>query len=437
MTDGSDLTPRAIASIVLEELEASRAVGLVGSRQVGKTTLARRLLRERYPAVYVTMDDDPVRASATFDPVGFVAGLTGPTIIDEIQRAPALMLALKQRLDTDDRRGQFLITGSANIATLPTIRDALPGRVVYLRVWPLAQAEIEGAGWHLIDDLFDARIPSLRDAPVGRGAYTERIAAGGYPDAYRRTARLRTSFFRSYVESVVSTAVPDIARLRDDAAVGRLLRTIARRSGTLLNRSGLAQDLGVNNKTIGHHLEILQELLLVRVHDSWRPGAASLRDVKRAKVYLADTGMLTALVGVDARGLDRDDDLAGRAFETFVSMELMKLSEWSEARPALLHLRDRDRHEVDIVLERPNEDVVGIEVKSSATVGPGDFRGLSHLRERAGDRFRAGVVMYAGAATVPFGDRFWAVPIACLWTEDEDLEAARADAVRSFHEEPW
>lgn len=437
MAEGTDLTPRAIVPIVLEELAASRAVGLIGSRQVGKTTLARRLLRERYPAAYVTMDDDVSRVAATSDPVGFVAGLSGPTIIDEIQRAPALMLALKQRLDTDDRRGQFLITGSANIATLPTIRDALPGRVVYLPVWPLAQAEIEGTEGTLVDDLFEAKVPEIRDAPVGRHAYTQRIAGGGYPDAYRRTARLRTSFFRSYVDSVVGRDVPDVARLRDGAAIGRLLRALGRRSATLLNLSGLAQDLGVDHKTVGHHLAILQDLLLVRVHPTWRTSSTALRDVKRPKVYLSDTGMLTALVGVDASGLERDDDLAGRAFETFVAMELVKLSGWSESRPTLLHLRDRDRHEVDIVLERPDEDIVGIEVKSSATVGPGDFRGLRHLRSRSASRFRSGVVMYTGAATVPFGNRLWAVPISSLWTGDDDVKAARAAAIRSIHEEPW
>jgi uncharacterized protein len=417
MPEGTDLTPRAIVPSVLEELAASRAVGLIGSRQVGKTTLARHLLGTRYPAVYVTMDDDLIRASATFDPLGFIAGLTGPTIIDEIQRAPALMLALKQRLDTDDRRGQFLITGSANIAALPTIRDALPGRVVYLPIWPLAQAEIEGARGDLVDHLFDARVPIIRDAPVGRHAYTERIAAGGYPDAYRRTSRLRTSFFRSYVDSIVGNDVRDVARLRDDGAIGRLLRTIARRSGTLLNLSGLAQDLGVDHKTAGHHLEILQDLFLVRVHVPWRASSTGLRDVKSPKVYLADTGMLTALVGVDAGALDRDDDLAGRTFETFVAMELTKLAGWSEARPTLLHLRDRDRHEVDIVLERPDGDIVGVEVKGSATVTAGDFRGLAYLRDRSSSRFRAGVLMYAGAATAPFGDRLWAVPISSLWTD--------------------
>lgn len=424
MPERTDLTPRAIVPSIMEELAASRAVGLIGSRQVGKTTLARRLLREQYPAAYVNMDDDLSRAAATLDPVGFVASFVGPTIIDEIQRAPALMLALKQRLDTDDRRGQFLITGSANIATLPTIRDALPGRVVYLPIWPLAQAEIEGAGERVVDDLFDARVPTIREAPVGRHMYTPRIVAGGYPDAYLRSAQLRTSFFRSYVDSIVGRDVPDVASLRDAAAIGRLLRTIARRSGTLLNLSGLAQDLGVDHKTVGHHLEILQELLLVRVHVSWRASSTSLRDVKRPKVYLADTGMLTALVGVDASGLNRDDDLAGRTFETFVAMELTKLSGWSEARPTLLHLRDRDHHEVDIVLERANEDIVGVEVKSSATVGPSDFRGLTYLRDRSASRFRAGVVMYAGGATVPFGDRLWAVPISSLWTKG-DVETAR------------
>ena len=217
------------------------------------------------------------------------------------------------------------------------------------------------------------------------------------------------------MDSILGREVSDIARLRDAGAVGRLLRIIGSRSATLLNVNALAQDLGVDHKTVDRHLRILEDLMLVRLHPAWRP-SLSAREVKRPKVFLIDTGMLASLLGVDVAGIMSNDDLARRAFETFVTMELVKLASWSQTAPRLLHFRDRDRHEVDIVMEHANADIVGIEVKSSATVGPGDFRSLVHLRDRAPTQFPAGVVMHAGAATVPFSDRLWALPISALWT---------------------
>ena len=408
------LIPRLITPRLLEALQNSRAVGLLGPRQVGKTTLARRLIRDRFPASYVTLDDEATRSAAADDPTGFVAGLTTPAIIDEIQREPRLMLALKQRLDGSDRRGQFLITGSANVVMMPTIRDALPGRIEYVRIAPLAAAEMEVTDGALVDRLFAGGVPQLTERPVGRAVYAPRIAAGGFPDALRRSARSRRSFFEAYIDSIIGRDVPDLARLRDPHALGRLLRIVAARSATLLSGRALSQQLGVDHKTVERHLEILSELMLVQTHPAWRKSLSS-REIKSPKIYVADTGLLTGLIGADEGRIARDDELAGRAFETFAVTELVKLASWSEASPQVMHYRDRDGREVDVVLERADGDIVGLEIKAAATVGSRDFRGLAHLRERTGAAFRAGVVLHTGSTTVPFGDRLWALPLSALW----------------------
>jgi predicted AAA+ superfamily ATPase len=411
----ADLVPRAITPRLLEALADSRAVAVIGPRQAGKTTLVRDLVRTEYPAAYVTLDEAVTRNAARTDPTGVVEEMTGPTIIDEIQRAPDLLLSIKERLDRDDRPGQFLITGSANIQTLPTIRDALPGRVDYVPLWPFAQTEVEGRDGPLVDLLFAGEEPPAVEDEAGRRHVAARIAAGGFPGALGRTPRSRIRFFEAYVDSVVGRDVPDVARTRDAGAVGRLLRLLSARSASLLSLESLARDLGVDRKTVGHHLRILQDLMLVRIHPPWHSNL-SHREVKTPKVYVTDTAMMTALIGSSADRIATDPGVAGMAFETFVTMEMVKLSSWSASSPRLFHYRDRDGREVDVVLERADGSIVGIEVKAAATVVSADFRGLAYLRDKLGGRFVRGVVLYAGTRALPFGERLSALPLSCLWS---------------------
>jgi predicted AAA+ superfamily ATPase len=386
----------------------------VGPRQAGKTTLVRDLIRTEYPARYVTMDDPTVLAGARLDPTTFIADLLEPTIIDEVQRAPDLLLAIKERLDRDQRNGQFLLTGSANIQTLPTIRDALPGRVEYARLWPLAQSEIERGDVNLVDALFVPQLPA-EGGWIDRREIARRIAAGGFPSAFSRSYRSRASFFEGYVDSVVGRDVPEIARTRDAANVGRLLRLMAARSASLLSREGLARGIGLDRKTIDHHLRILEDLMLVRLHPAWHTSLSS-REVKTPKVFLTDTGMLNALIGASPERILGDQSVTGMAFETFAVMELVKQASWGDTLARLFHYRDHDGREVDAILEGPDGSIVGVEVKSSATASSSDFRSLRFLRDKLGARFRCGVLLYCGAQRVPFGERLYALPLSCLWS---------------------
>jgi hypothetical protein len=389
-------------------------VAVVGPRQSGKTTLVRDLIREQHPATYLTLDDAATRNAARADPTGVVAELAAPVVIDEIQRAPDLLLAIKERLDRDDRTGQFLLTGSANIQTLPTIRDALPGRVEYVPLWPLAQSEIERGAGDLVDQLFVSEGPPTRAPATDRRDVATRIAGGGFPGAFGRSLRSRSRFFESYVDSVVGRDVPEVARTRDAGNAGRLLRLLAARSSSLLSREGFANDLAVDRKTVGHHLGILQDLMLVRVHQPWHSNL-SQREIKSPKAYLVDTGMMTALIGANTERIASEPAIGGPALETFVAMELLKLSSWSEASPRVFHYRDRDDREVDVIMERADGSIIGIEVKSAATVDSRDFRTLAYLRDKVGLLFRSGVVLYSGLRSLPFGDRLTAVPVSSLW----------------------
>jgi uncharacterized protein len=406
---------RNIRPTVVEALTEARAVCLLGARQSGKSTLARAIAQDEHPAEYLTLDNDTTRRSALEDPTGFIAGVSGSAVIDEVQRAPDLMLAIKERLDRNNERGQFLLAGSANILTLPTIADALPGRVDYVRMWPFSQGELAGRRESFIDHLLAGEPPRVDDAEVGRGAYAARIVAGGFPDAQNRGARGRKRFFTSYVSTILGRDLPDIASVRDASGVERLLGVVAARSAGLLSSRGIAGELGVDHKTVSAQTRILEELFLVWRLQPWHVNLGS-RQVKTPKIYMTDTGLLAHLTNINAPRIVQSPTLAGSMVETFVTMELARQCDWADSPASLFHYRDKQQREVDVVLELGSGEVAGVEIKTAAGVRAKDFAGLRHLRDKLGDRFTAGVVLYTGRQTLNFGDRLAAVPLCGLWS---------------------
>ena len=404
---------RALAPTVIDAVGEARVVALLGPRQSGKTTLVRALASGSLAADYLTLDDEPVRSLALGDPAGFAAGLKARTVIDEVQRAPDLLLAIKSRVDRDDTPGQFLLTGSANLRRIPSIADALPGRADYLTLFPFTQGEIAGRPEHFLETLLAGRAPSVSGAPTGRGPYVDRIVTGGFPEAARRSPAARTRFFNGYVESIVDRDVADAGRVRDVQSVGTLLRLVAARSGSLARYDALGRDAGIDGKTAKSHVDVLERLFLVRVRRPWHTNLGK-RQVKAPKLYIADPGLMASMVGADARRVREDDGLAGALFETFVAVELERQASWMASPISFWHYRDGER-EIDIMIEAPSGEVVGIEVKAGATVRPPDFSGLAQARERLGARFRCGIVLYSGEQTLPFGDRLWAIPLVALW----------------------
>jgi uncharacterized protein len=400
-------------------MKSARAVALLGARQSGKSTLARRLASDVLAATYVTLDDGPARDLATGDPTGFVAGLGRHVVIDEIQRAPELLLAIKSLLDRNDAPGQFLLTGSANLRRIPTVSDALPGRIDYLTLWPFTQGELQDRPEEFLGGLFRGTVPSIADAPTGRDEYSELLLKGGFPEAQRRDGASRRRFFDSYVTSIVERDVVETSRVYEPAAVGTLLRLVAARSASLARFDALGREAGVSGKTAKGYIDVLERLFLVRVRRPWHVNLGK-RQVKAPKLYVTDSGLLAALVGADQKRVREDNGLAGALFETFVATELERQASWSSEALTFWHYREDDR-EVDVIVERPSGEVVGIEVKASATVRAGDFRGLKHLRERIGSRLVSGVVLYAGEQTLPFGDGLWALPLSALWETGRGL----------------
>jgi predicted AAA+ superfamily ATPase len=408
---------RKAHSLVLEAARDSRVVLVVGPRQAGKTTLVRDLADGSLPRSYVTMDAASVRRAATEDPVGFVAGLDLPVAIDEIQRAPDLLLEVKRIVDQDPRPGQFLLTGSARVLSLPRVADALVGRVETVTLWPVAQAEVEGSQLNLVDALFEAQPPSISGAVEGFGAWLARALAGGLPEAREREeGRRRDAWFSSYLETLVERDVRDLSDIRAVDEVPALLTLVASRSAGPLNIAGLAADLRISEASARRYLSLLRAVFALFRVPSWRRNLGR-RATAAPKYQLVDSGLAAHLLSLDRHRLAADEPLAGGLFEGFVRMELVKQAEWSEARPSILHFRTRGgAREVDAVLERRGGQVVGVEMKASASLSKRDFRGLEALRNERGDAFVAGVVIHAGEQTLPFGDRLWALPVSALWS---------------------
>lgn len=406
---------RHAAARVRRALADRPVVLLHGARQAGKTTLVRALARDGGAVRYVTFDELTALAAARADPEGFLAGLGGPAVLDEVQRVPELFVAIKAAVDRDRRPGRFLLTGSANVLLLPQLSEALVGRMEIVTLWPFSQGEIEGVVEGFIDAAFGDAPPAL-GAPAGGGpSLVERILRGGYPEAVAMaSAERRAAWFEAYLTTLLSRDVRDLARIEGLAELPRLVTLIAARPMALLNYADLVRGAGLAQTTLKRYFALLLAVFLVRTVPPWH-GNLGKRLVKAPKVMLADSGLAAHLMGVDPARLRADRTLLGGLLESFVTMELVKQSGWSEVAPSLYHFRSHGGEEVDLVLERRSGPLVGIEVKSAATVTAADLKGLRALEQAAGRRFHRGLVLYTGSEVVPFGPRLFAVPVEALW----------------------
>jgi uncharacterized protein len=405
--------PRFAASTLDRAVADAPVVLLHGPRQSGKTTLAQTFGAGRGYS-YFSFDDAVVLAAATADPLGFVADLPERCILDEVQRAPWLFASLKMAVDRDRRPGRFLLTGSANVLLLPTLADSLAGRMEILRLHPLAQCELAGAPPTFLDALRAGRFESRHYGRLGK-ELAERIVAGGFPAALARPRPSRRAlWYRDYVESLVQRDVRDLARISSLEVLPRLLELAAGQTARLFNLSDLAAPFQLSRPTIRQYETLLERVFLLDRLPAWHHNRLS-RLVKAPKLHVGDTGVASLLLGFDAEALWEDRTTLGQLLETFVFQELQRQASWREDALRFHHYRDKDKAEVDVVIEFGGRALAGIEIKAAGTVTPADFRGLRKLREAVGGRFAAGVVLYDGDTAVGFGDNLYAVPIRALW----------------------
>ncbi|WP_424535160.1 ATP-binding protein [Sphaerisporangium viridialbum] len=407
------VVPRHASVAVGEALADTRVVLVNGARQCGKSTLVRLLAKDR-AAEWRNLDTPVVRQAALTDPAGFVA-FPELMVIDEIQRVPDLLLAIKEQVDTHPAPGRYLLTGSARVLGLRALPDLLPGRMETIELWPFSQGEIDGTADGFVDALFAEGERLRHTSAVTRNEYAERIVRGGFPEAVARSnPRRRERFFDSYVSDLIARDVSQLAEIERVPQMRALVRLLAARSGQLLVANAMSTAVGLSATTIHRYLALLDEVFLTKRIPAWSRNISS-RAISTPKVAFVDSGVAANLLGADSRSLVRPEGLFGPLLEGFVLMELARQLTWSEQRAELFHYRTKDQVEVDAVLENRQGQVIGIEVKASSTVRSDDFRGLRHLADRLGDDFIVGVVLYTGTQTLPFGDRMRAMPVSALW----------------------
>ena len=409
------LVERRLAPLIQEALADTPVVLLNGPRQAGKSTLAATYGDRGFRML--SLDDAATLASAREDPTGLVRSLDR-AVIDEVQRAPELLLAIKQSVDNDRRPGRFLLTGSADLRLLPSVADSLAGRMEVLTLLPLAGCELDGAAGQWLECVFSGDIPRLpsgnRAIETGE-ALVERVLRGGYPEAVARsTVRRREAWLRQYAAALLSRDVRDIASIEKLEQMPRLLRALAQMAGQLTNLNPLAGQLLLDHKTAAKYVGVLEQLFLIRRIQPWGSNRLA-RIVKSPKLHFLDSGLLSHLRGADTAALKRDRTAFGPLLECYVVSELLKLASWNERDLQVLSYRDKDQREVDVVIENAAGQLIGVEIKAKASVQPRDFAGLHKLAELSGDQFIAGLVLYDGNETLPMGHGLWAVPLATLW----------------------
>ena len=416
---------RQLSTVLLESLSRFPVVFLGGARQVGKSTLAQSMSQKEWPAQYLTLDERTVLDAALTDPDGLLQAVSGPAVLDEVQRAPDLLRAVKVTVDRNRKPGMFLLTGSANVLTMSRVSETLAGRVAVHELNPFSWTELKRLpASRFVEELFESpsasEIARRRESPSA-GRFEEIqdvIMSGGYPTpALMDSRRGRRTWFDSYRQTYIERDVRDVTDIAHVPDFNRLLSTLALRTGHILNISELSRQIGLPYATLRRYLDILIQTYQVFL---LRPYFANIgkRLVKTPKVYLTDTGMACHLSMTEEWRTLMGQNRAGAMLETWVACELRKLLALAPWRTELWYFRTRTGREVDFLLERSNK-VIGIEVKLTRRIKREDLAGLHACRQALGRRYVASVLLHTGTETVAVDRHTLAVPIARFFGVDE------------------
>ena len=393
-------------------LNNRRVVILSGARQCGKTTTSKIMVDKN--ATYRTLDDSTLFQAAKNDPQGFVKLSKGTMIIDEIQRVPELITAIKKAVDENTRYGQYLITGSVNIQTLPTVKESLAGRVKKIRLRPLTQGEILKKEPQILHRL------QTQDFVNNNGYDKEKISEiifkGGFPEPLNYKDKVeRTAWYKDYLNTVIEFDLHDISNIKRQDSLKELVAIIASFSSKFIDKSKITSALSIANQTLDSYLGVLENTYLVDKLSPWLKTDYE-RVNKQSKYFITDTGLMASLLNWKEGDLILDADKSGKIFETFVYNQLVSQVELDNNEYELYHYRDREKREIDFIIQDTNGNIYGIEVKAGSSVTKEQFKHLKWFSQNLakGKSFK-GIVLYTGEHVIPFGENMLAVPMNNLW----------------------
>lgn len=404
---------RNIKNKIMLALTDTPVVMVVGPRQCGKTTLVKQIMAQ--DAVYVTLDDINQLAFAKSDPVGFIHHFKNRhVIIDEVQRVPELFLPTKQAVDENRLPGRFLLTGSANAMALPKVADSLAGRLEVISLLPLAECELQSKPSNFLATIFSGQLPETKQTQI-RELLISKVLAGGFPEALlRKETSRRVSWFNQYIFSIVQKDIKDLGTIENLSVMPRLIQMLCNQAGNLINYTDIGNSLELSRQTTNRYLKLLEQLFIFQELPAWSRND-NKRLIKTPKVHLVDSGLLCALRRINEEKLNRNATLFGSLLESYVLCELRRMASWYDEPIYFSHYRDKDKVEVDIVLETISGEVIGIEVKSSATLKKEHFQGLQRLKNAAGKNFLMGILLYDGGYSNAFESDIFSAPLAVLW----------------------
>ena len=401
-------------SIVKKALKSRRILILEGSRQCGKTTLAKQLAAA--DTIYRTLDDVTLLAAAQADPRGFIAHDKNLMIIDEIQRAPILLQALKRDVDVNQKFGRFLLTGSANIQSLTNVSESLAGRVRKIRLRPLAQGEISASKPSFLKQAFAENFKiSKNRSEKNKDDYIKIALKGGYPEALKAKEKEARRWYKDYLDALMERDLKDIINIKRHDSMHKLLEVLAAWSSKFMDISAIGSNLSLTRPTIESYINALEALYLVERVRPWSKTDYE-RVNKRDKLFMTDTGLMGAILRWQFDKVQLDGEKNGKLIETFIFTELAAIIDSQEEEYQLYHYRDREKHEVDFIIENEDGDILGIEVKAGSVVNSDSFKHLNWFKENMAKKQKfIGIVFYTGETIIPFGKGLWAVPIDVMW----------------------
>lgn len=412
---------RILEPTIVDLLKEFRIVYLTGPRQAGKTTLTKSIAAQ-CDLEYITFDNQTILESAKKDPIGFINSFKNrKLILDEFQYIPELVPAIKQASDSlsTDEKGKFLLTGSADVFRSAKTQESLPGHMARLELYPLSLSEKYKNKSNIINLLCQEQLHIKKFQSLSHEDLADLILAGGYPEVQDKSLKFKQIWYNSYIEGRLFKDFETLYAAKGDyhSKLKALIPYLAGLSGNLIKFSNISNDIGQEDKLIKAYLEILELMFIVKIVPAYLKNKAKRQAITMPKLQMIDTGLACNLLGIKKSSQLINNYHFGGLLENLIFMELMKQNHQADEQVELFHFRDKYKNEVDIVIERDNNQIIGIEVKASATIKPQDFKGLIKLAEFNPSKFQYGIVFYSGEEVLPFSQnniKLFAVPISIL-----------------------
>jgi len=401
--------PRWLFAPLKDYLAFMRIVHVCGCRQCGKSTLAHKIVPKEED--FFTLDSITTKEAAHNDPGVFLSRRNGTMIIDEIQKVPDLIPAMKIIVDKNNRPGQFLITGSSDVFSLPSVTESLAGRIAHVRLRTLSEGEIR----HSKPTFFE-QVKSNNFTPVPAGFGKQMISnialRGGYPEVINLMPNQRKMWHKNYLQNLLEGDLADIANIRRTDVLEKFVETLYAYSSKYFNTSTLASVLSINRSTFASYQQYFESMYLFDALPPW--GRTDYqRQTKQYKIYATDTGLMASVLRWVTSDILNDADRLGKLVETYVYNELAIQCELNNV--SMFQYRDKDKREIDFVLEDASK-TIAIEVKASEAIRSKDFSTIQWFRNRfCKKKDSVGIILYCGKDPLSFGEGLWALPISSLW----------------------